>query len=163
MSTARAALHELRLTELHTHKAERAITQVADQELLRYAIDVLQEPRQIADSFTLHAPLEVIARIRLLRWIPRPYQSQPRIELWRTVLQYAAIGPVANVPIGEANTTDETELFELLAHAIRAQDHATADQLAITLAHTSSPQSFIQNTKAFGIRTLGAAAHAPIF
>ena len=51
-----------------------------DAALVGYVADRVREPReQPADSFVLHAPLELLARTALLPWVsPRSARGPPR-------------------------------------------------------------------------------------
>jgi hypothetical protein len=111
-----------------------------------------------ADSFVLHAPLELMARVRLLSYIPVPLRGPAveRIDWLRE--QYAAAGEPVEPPApspGDARP-------ELLLAAVARGDRARVDELAAAWLPTVGAAEVAGALGEAVVPSLAAAGHAPI-
>jgi hypothetical protein len=140
----------------------RVLASVSDSHLFDLAADVVGEPKAApADSFVLHAPLELLARRALLEYVEPARRQSARLRLVALAANYEATGPgVSACPVrpfaspaaavrGLSDAIDAGDLDGVDDAATWLGRHATADDL-LPLADAMVPH-------------LGAAAHAPIF
>ncbi len=82
------------VSDLRAAYARRGLGQLSDAELAAAVRDVVAVPRRDeANSFVLHAPLELIARARLLPMITESARELARMHLVAISAQYEAFGP----------------------------------------------------------------------
>lgn len=111
-----------------------------------------------ADSFVLHAPLELMARVQLLSYIPVHLRGAAvdRIEWLRT--EYAAAGEPVATPSDVDGPPDPAALLQ----AIAAGDQAAADAMAAAWLPTMSAPEVCGALAEALVPSLAAAGHAPI-
>lgn len=140
-------LHQLPVTALARAYHERGLDRLPDDELVAAVVAVVAEPREgPADSFVLHAPLELTARARHLAALPPdddPLRRLARLRLLSIAARYQRHAP-ATITDAAATTTATAVGGEALQGP-----GATADQVVDRLA------------PAMAART-AAAAHGPI-
>ena len=72
---------------------------LSDIELAQEAARSIRRPRRdAADSFVLHAPLELIARLALLPYVAPEHRATARLRLSSIAAQFDAFGPGADEP-----------------------------------------------------------------
>ncbi|MEL6985046.1 MAG: hypothetical protein AAFO29_21625, partial [Actinomycetota bacterium] len=77
----------------------RGLDRLSDTELVEAVAAVVAEPREgPADSFVLHAPLELTARARLLARTPAPHRRMARLRLVSIAARYQTHQP-AELPL----------------------------------------------------------------
>lgn len=139
------------------------ITEQSDVDLVATVGEVLATPRtEPADSFVLHAPLELAARAELLPRVPPAARDRARARIVEVAGQFTAFGPGVREPdpedfpslvTGAAALHDAIEAGDLDAVDRAARwvgRHANGEQLRTLLGPDVAPR-------------LAAAAHAPIF
>jgi hypothetical protein len=136
---------------------------LSDADLVTAVADVVRRPRRDpADSFVLHAPLELAARAALLPRVAPAARGQARLRL----VDLAAAYEDSDDPIAEplerdgVSTTDEATR---LVDAIAAGDLDTVDAIATWLAHHTTALELRDLLADAILPSLAAAAHAPIF
>jgi hypothetical protein len=135
----------------------------SDVALIAQVGDVLAVPRaDQADSFVLHAPLELVARAALLPYVQAEHRDQARRQIAAIADGFEDFGPPVPEPAAAdfastadaatrlAATIERGELDDIDAAARWLGRAATATELADLLAPDVVPR-------------LAAAAHAPIF
>ncbi len=135
----------------------------SDADVVACVGDRVQLPREgPADSFILHAPLEVLARAALLPWVAPEGRALARLRLVAVATQFEAQPAMeAPAPRAEAKTPDAAaaELVAALADA----DLEATDQAAANVA-ASAPGAALTNLIGDAVLpSLAAAGHAPIF
>lgn len=124
-----------------------------DDALFEAAAAVIAEPRAApADSFVLHAPLEMLARRALLDLVPDQHRRAARRRIAWVAASYAATGPpyrplegAAQLPLADAIARGDLDATDTAARAL-----ATSGAAMGTLADTVVP-------------SLAAAAHGGIY
>ena len=140
-----------------------SIEDLSDAELVAAVASVVRTPRtDPADSFVLHAPLELAARAALLPRVAPGERSKARAQIAAIATAYDAFGPaappprdlrLASLPAAATRLADSIaagELDEVDAVAAWLGRHVRNDELAPLLADAIVP-------------SLAAAAHGPIF
>jgi hypothetical protein len=135
----------------------------SDVDLVAQVGDVLAEPRaDQADSFVLHAPLELVARAALLPYVQTAHRDQARRQIAAIAEEFEDFGPPVPEPVAAdfastadaatrlAATIERGELDDIDTAARWLGRAATAPELADLLGPDVTPR-------------LAAAAHAPIF
>lgn len=135
----------------------------ADTELVEAVAAVVRVPRtEPADSFILHAPLELAARTALLSYV-RP-EHRPGARSWLVALARTFAGSGPPVPEPDASEYDSMpDAATRLVAAIDAGDLDRVDAAAQWLGRTASAAELRELLAAAVVRRLGAAGHASIF
>ncbi|MDB5480712.1 MAG: hypothetical protein JWO83_1765 [Caulobacteraceae bacterium] len=138
-----------------------ALAGSSDRALVDAVAKAITPPKITASSsFVLHAPMELIARARLLRLAPPASRPEGRRRIAEIATRYARSG--SEIEAAPRSYADETPALNALTAAIPAGDVAEADgALAWLLDRVSSP-ALIAGLADAVIPALGAAAHAPI-
>lgn len=121
-------MHEVRLSLSRT-----------DAKLLAWAGRSIGVPKENpADSFVLHAPLELMARAALLPLLPSPQRDATRERLVWLVATYEDEGPPVSPPRSVAPASVE-EAATVLLKAIDASDLDEVDRYASWLGDHAPP------------------------
>ena len=132
------------------------------RELIDRAISVVSVPRvEPADSFVLHAPLNLMARIGLLDIVPSEAVAGAEAEIESTVKRYEESGRgVGDPPV--LTISSPTAASNRLAVAVRAGDLDDVDAVTHWLTTRLSPVEIAGLVGELLIDSLAAAGHAPI-
>ena len=134
-----------------------------DRELAARVARAVAVPRvDPADSFVLHAPLELAARVALLPSVLPEAREAARLRIFAVADQYEAFGPPVATPAA-ARFDSVAEGAARLMAAIVWGELDDVDEIARWLGRAASPIE-LQRTLTDGVTPrLAAAAHAPIF
>lgn len=139
------------------------LDRLPDARLVALVASVVSRPRvDAADSFVLHAPLELAARAALLPHVAPEARERARMRLVALAAGYEAWGP----PAPEPDTVDFASPHEAVAHlrsAIDAGDLDDVDATAAWLGHRVDAADLRRLLADDVVPRLAAAAHAPIF
>ncbi len=113
-----------------------------------------------ADSFVLHAPLELLARAQLLDLVPLGAREQARIGLARLGATYVAAGDEVADPADVSGSV--TVLGSRLESAVAAGDLDEVDRLFTALAARATVAELRRSLGPWAVASLAAAAHASI-
>jgi hypothetical protein len=135
----------------------------SDAHLVDAVAECLARPKRApADSFVLHAPLELLARTALLPHLRPAARAEARARLVWLGDSYAAAGDESGER--QARTyEDPAHAVAQLLSAIARGEIDDADQAASWLATTISPVALARALADDVIPRLSAAAHGPIF
>ena len=135
--------------------------EVSDRALVDAVAEAITPPKVGASSsFVLHAPMELMARARLMSLAPPSARPEGRRRIAEIATQYARSGPEIE-PTRRAYA-GETAALAALTAAIPAGDVDEADGALVWLLERSSRPALIAGIADAVIPALGAAAHAPI-
>ena len=135
----------------------------SDTELVGAVADELRHPREEpADSFVLHAPLELAARTALLPRVPDLARDAARERITEIATQYEAFGPAVVDP-APRDFDSPAAAAAALARAIDAGDLDEVDATATALASIASGAELRALLADAVVTRLSAAGHAPIF
>ena len=135
----------------------------SDAQLLAAASETLSTPRaEIADSFVLHAPLELAARAALLPFVRPEARAGARLRIVELAEGFEAFSPPigSRVPVEFASAEHAARRF-VDAHA--AGDLDGVDDAADFLGRVATHAELTRLLTPAVVRSLAAAAHAPIF
>lgn len=137
-------------------------TAPSDADVLDQAAAVIATPRvEEGDSFILHAPLEVLARVGLLTMATPDARDHIRDRIASVAHTYATWGtPLDRQPDHPETLTADAE--RILAQALRTGDLDTVDDAITWLAAHLDTFDLIRALAAPVLPSLAAAAHGPI-
>ncbi|MCB1001454.1 MAG: hypothetical protein KDB40_19335 [Acidimicrobiales bacterium] len=139
----------------------RGLEKISDGELLRAACRTLSIPRSgEANSFTLHAPLELMARAQLLTSVSARWREPARQRIARIAAAWSVIDEPAE-PI-DANAID-VEPRRSLTEAVRDGDAERADRAFVALCARRGQDEVVADIVDVVLPRLGGAAHGAIF
>ena len=156
----RNPLSQLDPNNVHGSWSRLGFEQMSDSDLLRAATELLVVPhREPADSFTLHAPLELMARAQML-----PAVSQDRREAARQrIAHIAATWATTGTPATTEEAKPVEKPLDALAGALRDGDPAAVDRAFIALCAHRTQDEIIGDLADVVLPHLGGAAHGAIF
>jgi hypothetical protein len=132
------------------------------QELIDHATAIISVPRvQPADSFVLHAPLNLMARIGLLDNVQPKAIPAAEAAIESTVERYEASGAGVEPP-RTLTITHPSDAARALAAAMRAGDLDDVDALTHWLTARLSASAIGHLVGELVVDSLAAAGHAPI-
>ena len=135
----------------------------SDAALVAAVGDVIRRPRvEPADSFVLHAPLELAARTALLPWVAPAARDEARQRLVELAASYSEAGDAVGDP-APRELTSLAAGADRLRDAIDAGDLDEVDATAAWLGRAASPSELRALLADALVPRLAAAAHAPIF
>jgi hypothetical protein len=138
------------------------MTTLIAESLVLDAVQRVSIPRAApADSFVLHAPLELAARVGLLPFVDSDQREPALAALREMVDRYEASGPACDPPSVRLFLTPE-EAAATLDRALRDGDLATVDAATVWLAGRCSHRQIRHLVAESIVDSLAAAAHAPI-
>lgn len=139
----------------------RGLADLSDAALVELAaVHVAVPRRDPADSFVLHAPLELMARSALLRHVPPAARRQARQRLAWVAATYERHEPIESPGPAAAATAASPER---LRAALVAGDLDEVDRQAVALATTTTATELVALLADLIVDRLGAAAHGAIF
>jgi hypothetical protein len=135
-----------------------------DATLVTYVADRVRLPRaEPADSFVLHAPLELLARAALLPWVAPDGRRAAHLRLLTLLDEFESWEPAAlSTPIADTRP-DAPSAARGLAAALAAGDLDAVDVEAARVAQAATPVELTELLGRAVLPNLAAAAHAPIF
>jgi hypothetical protein len=142
----------------------RGLVASSDAQLVGLAARRLAVPRHApADSFVLHAPLELMARSGLLRHVSAVDRERARQRIVWLAATYDAIEPIA--PSGSAAGSGPPANVDgsALAAAVRSGDLDAIDGAAVALATSTTAVELVGALADIVVPSLAAAAHGSIF
>jgi len=140
--------------------AER-ISSVPDRDVSAWSSLVAEPKEGPPDSFTLHAPLELIARLRLLDLVESDSVEDARDRLATLASTYSAAGASPG-PAGNIKAADGAAARNALARAIADGDVELADAAASWLAERCDGPTIAALLADTVVPSLAGAAHASI-
>ncbi len=148
---------------IHRTYSELGGDHVSDADLIARVAERVQVPREgHADSFILHAPLEVLARAALLPWVAAEGRAIARLRIVAVATQFEA-QPAMEAPAASVSEMRPADAAAELVTALSTADLEATDQAATNLA-ASAPGAALTNLIGDAVLpSLAAAGHAPIF
>ncbi len=164
--TEAAALPDARLgidpADVGAAYVARGLDALSDEQLFATVARIVAVPKQDpANSFVLHAPLELLARRALLRYVAPERRVGIREQLVRVAALYEHAGePVEPGP--DASFASPAAARAAVAEALAAKDLAGADAAAGWLGRRASADDVLALAGA-AVGSLAAAGHANIY
>ena len=146
--------------------ADRGLDEVSDGRLVELAARHLNVPRRDpADSFVLHAPLELMARSALLRLVDPSARRAARQRIAWVVATYDAATPASDGGPDVARAADGPDRPSLidLAAVVDTGDLEAIDRAAVALAASTSADELVDRLADVVVARLSAAGHGSIY
>ncbi len=157
-----SGLHDIDPSDAHEAFDRRQVAAWSHQQLVAAAARVVAVPRAApADSFVLHAPLELLARAALVRYLAPPAIDAARRRIVWLAASYEAAGDAVATPPPVEHPTLDAAAAHLIG-AIRHGDLDTVDRDASFLGDRATPQQARRLLIGALAPALAAAGHAPI-
>jgi hypothetical protein len=135
----------------------------SDTRLVGGVAEILAVPREDpADSFVLHAPLELVARAALLPFVAPDRRADARDQIVAIGTGFEAFGPPVADPAADGFDGVEVAAARLIT-AIERGELDDVDQVARWLGRAATATELRSLLAADILPRLAAAAHAPIF
>ena len=148
---------------IHRTYAELGGENTSDADLVARVARRVQVPREgHADSFILHAPLEVLARAALLPWVAPESRAIARLRLVGVATQFEAQPAMVAAAPTVSEQSPESAAAALVT-ALSTADLQATDQAALDLAASASGTALTNLIGDAVLPSLAAAGHAPIF
>jgi hypothetical protein len=136
---------------------------LSDVQLVAAAADVVRHPRvDPADSFVLHAPLELAARAALLPYVAPVARAEARRQITVVADTYEGFGPAVSLPRELALDSLEEATVMFIA-ALRAGELDDVDAAAAWIGCFATPDDLRRLLTSEIAPSLAAAAHGSIF
>ncbi len=136
----------------------------SDAELVAWAAAAVSAPRRDpADSFVLHAPLELLARTALLPFVTPDRRALARLRLVALVDAYETWAPAPLAAAATGRSPDPVAAAAALAASLKTGDLDAADAAALGVAALTEPADVFRLVGAAVLPNLAAAGHASIF
>jgi hypothetical protein len=136
--------------------------ELSDRALVDVVAEAIAPPKVTASSsFVLHAPMELMARARLLSLAPPAARPEGRRRIAEIATRYARSGPEIEAAARHSYAGAAAALAALTA-AIPAGNAEEADGALVWLLEQRSPATLLAGIADAVIPALGAAAHASI-
>jgi hypothetical protein len=156
------SLDDLPVADVRDAYVARSIGRWSDRRLAAEVAEVVAVPKELpADSFVLHAPLELLARVGLLRAVRPEAREAARQRLVWLAATYAAAGP----PVAHTAPAPDMEPAEAAARlvpALAAGDLDAVDRYADALGRRTTPEELRALLAEPVAASLAAAAHGSI-
>ena len=140
----------------------RNLDTLTDHELFTQVAEIISEPRDNPDSFELHAPLELLARRRMLPLIRPQKRELARLQMVSIGARYQAAGEGVSEPKTLLTPSNRTEAIRLLQNAISEGDVGLADRLCVSICEQFDYGVLLEAIAGKCIWTLAVAVHAHI-
>lgn len=169
MATLAPLLRDDPLTHLEpaavvTEWTRRGLDQLGDAELTSLCAAHVAVPRvDPADSFVLHAPLELLARSALLRAVDPSSRQRTRQRMVWLATTYDRYEPIADDPPRSAGSATTITPIERLRGAIAAGDLDDVDRASAELVRSTTAAELVRALADVVVDRLSAAGHGSIF
>ena len=145
-------------TAMLDHSSEDRLADVARRAAAVIAVPKAADP----NSFVLHAPLELLARVGLVPLVSPARRDEAIGMIEWLAAQYAAAGDPVDLPVEARPAADPRADIDRLVAAVRAGDVAEVDRLAPPLLAALAPAEAAGALGEHVVTSLSAAGHAPI-
>lgn len=139
----------------------RWLEEVSDCELFRAAVCIVSQLKRELTSFRFHAPLELMARYRLLPLVAPADRELARMQLLATVAQYEATGETVPLPLRAVAINSHEAVVEL-RRAAQEGDVERVDAICLGLAHDYGSRVLLDAIADLALETLTGASHTHI-
>lgn len=140
----------------------RHLADLSDRHLCAAATRIVAEPDENPSSFTLHAPLELMARFSLLPLVRPADREMARMQIVASVAAYQEEAKPTPLPTAHAPFPDLATAEREMAAAHKAADSARLEAMTLQLARQAGNAAVVRILTPVALPSLGAAAHAHI-
>ena len=141
----------------------RKLDKVSDGGLYRQAVAIISRPQaKCTKSFTLHAPLELMARFGLLSYVDPTQRSLARLQMVASASAYESGVQVATAPSKVNPFPSLASAKTEFTNAFRAADADGLEALVLQIAAQFGTASLVQLLTPLALPTLTGASHSHI-
>lgn len=140
----------------------RQLATLSDSELIRGVADIVSTPGKGLTSFTLHAPLELLARSGLLALVAPEDRELARMQILASGAAYQAGTTPLPSPARIGDFPDFATATSELGRVFRAGDEDGLEAVVLALARQFGTASLVQALTPALLPTLTSASHAHI-
>ncbi len=141
----------------------RGLSKVSDADLYHQAANIISKPpRQGQTSFTLHAPLEVMARYGLLPLVDPQQRSLARLQIVASAAAFEAGGNPATSPAQIAPFRNLSVAKKEFTKAFQNADADTLEAFTLQIAAQFGTASLVHLLTPLALPTLTGASHSHI-
>jgi hypothetical protein len=155
-------IHNINPEQVIAEYQERKLDQLSDHFLFTQAAEIISKPKDNLNSFDLHAPLELMARYRLLPLVNPEEKHLARIQILATTAVYQNRGASIAVPSQLPQFQHWQDAREQFERAIMAGDVEKSDQISVAIANQFGSRLLIDALASKSIWTLTVASHGHI-
>jgi hypothetical protein len=142
--------------------SDRGLDVLSDYLLFVHAAEIIGQPKGNPDSFELHAPLELMARYRLLPLVSPAERKLARLQILATTALYQSRRPSIPAPRQLPHLHNWEDARERLERAMGDGDVELADSICVAIAHQFGSRLLIDVLAPKSIWSLAVACHAHI-
>jgi len=153
-------LHGIEMSRVEAEYQARALDTLSDAELVAHTGELISRPARHTTSFSLHAPLELLARSALLPAVAESRRRLARLQVVALAARYQTIAELQPSP--PPFTGSIADAVRELEAAIRAGDVERTDAIAGFFATSTRVHEALPAIADLVLGYLGSAAHAPI-
>ena len=141
---------------------QRALHDVSDIELFRHAAEAVSVPVSAQRSFDLHAPLELLARQRLLPHVPPADRHLARLRIAELAARCAGRAGTVVTPPPAADISAPDQAVIELQEAMRAGRVERADAVCVAISERFDASVLIRAVATTSLESFGVATHGHI-
>jgi hypothetical protein len=141
---------------------ERGLDALSDYLLFVHAAEIIGQPKGKPDSFELHAPLELMARYRLLPLVSPAERKLARLQILATTALYQSRSSSIPTPRQLPHLHNWEDARERLERTLVDGDVELADSICVAIAHQFGSRLLIDVLAPKSIWTLALACHTHI-
>lgn len=156
------SLHRIDAKDVDSEYRSRHLDKLSDRQLIDGTADIISQPGKGMTSFTLHAPLELLARAGLLPLVRPEDRELARMQMVASAAAYE--GGVKTLPQPAKITAfkDLTDAGRRLADVFGAGDEDGLEAVVLQMAHQFGTASLVNVLTPALLPTLTSASHAHI-
>lgn len=140
----------------------RGLNAIDDAELCRQAAAIISRPPKGGGSFSLHAPLELLARYGLLPLVDPQERMLARLQLVASATSFEAFTPGADSPPKIAAFNNPSDAKAEFANVFEKKDPDGLEAVVLQYAAQYGAASLVQLLSPHALPTLTGASHSHI-
>ncbi|MEM9597089.1 MAG: hypothetical protein AAGD06_22645, partial [Acidobacteriota bacterium] len=161
-STVDGSLRDLDPKNVYDAYRARGLDRWGDRELAQGVAGIVSKPGKTWTSFTLHAPLEILARTGLLPWVAPPDRELARMQMVASGAVYEAGVVALPEPRALAPFPDPEAARRQLADVFRSGDEDGLEATVLAMARQFGSAELVRSLTPALLPSLTSASHAHI-
>ena len=161
-SDATGSLHGIDAKDVFETYRRRGLDRLSDRHLARSVAEIISQPGKGMTSFTLHAPLELLARSGLLPLVQPDDRELARMQMVASAAAYEGGVEMLPAPTRVAAFGSLDEAGRQLAKVFTAADEDGLEAVVMQIAEEFGTSSLVNVLTPAVLPTLTSASHAHI-
>ena len=162
VSRSRNVLHGIDPSSVDAEYDKRGLERLSDVELVRSIAEIVSRPCKGLTSFTLHAPLELMARYGLLPFVHPTRRRLARLQMTASAAAYEA----GTTPLADAESVrpfaDASAAGGSLRTAFEKEDTSGFEAIALQIAKQFGTPAMVHLLTPLAVPSLAAIGHSHI-